>query len=169
MHTFQDLTKREWRIIITVGAIRRVQQLTGVDLLEAITTDLPQRLVHNPVLLVDILYALCKPQAEKDGITDEQFGEAMGGDSIESATTAFLEELVDFFPQRRRELLQKAVAKHQELEMAVLAEADKRLDGIDVNSHLQAAIHQASQANGNSFTTAPQSSESTPSLTPSDN
>ena len=40
--------------------------------------------------------------AEKQKISDEDFGRGLGGDAIDSATTALLEELVDFFPQRRR-------------------------------------------------------------------
>ncbi len=39
-----------------------------------------------------------------------------GGDAIDSATTALLEELVDFFPKGKRELLAKALGKLKTLE-----------------------------------------------------
>ena len=44
--------------------LRRVQELTGVHLLEAIDGDLVTRLSTDPLLLGDVLFAICKPQAD---------------------------------------------------------------------------------------------------------
>ena len=43
------------------------------------------------------------------GVTDEEFGRSLAGESIEEATRAFLDELVDFFPGAKRLFLKKAV------------------------------------------------------------
>ncbi|MBQ6473453.1 MAG: hypothetical protein IJJ33_15815 [Victivallales bacterium] len=79
----------------------------------------------DPCLLCDILYAIHQPEAGKLGITDTQFGEALAGDSIEEATDALMNELIDFFPNRqRRELLTQAM-KQAKLEEARAIEKAK--------------------------------------------
>jgi len=101
MRQFVDNAERSWTVEINVDAIRRVRGLTGVNLIEAIDGELATRLMRDPVLLCDVLYAVCKPAADKGGITDEDFGRSMRGDVIEHATKALLEELVDFSPNPR--------------------------------------------------------------------
>jgi hypothetical protein len=101
MPNFIDTKGRKWTVEINVAAIKRVRTLTGCDLLEAMEGKLIDRLMRDPVLLVDVLFALCKPQADEARITDEDFGEAMAGDCIEVATKAMLETLVSFCPNPR--------------------------------------------------------------------
>lgn len=98
MKTFKDNCGREWSVEINVSAIKRVRSMLAVDLLNVLEGTLIQDLVTNPILLVDVLYVVCKPQADAKGVTDEQFGEGMAGDAIESATKALLDELVSFSP-----------------------------------------------------------------------
>ena len=101
MKVFKDNAGRTWTISVNVAAIKRVSSLVGVNLLDAAGGKLIQSLISDPVKLVDVLYALCQPEAVRLGVTDEQFGEAMAGDAIDLATTAMLEDLADFFPQAR--------------------------------------------------------------------
>jgi len=101
MRAFKDNAGRTWTISVNVAAIKRVISLVGVNLLDAAGGKLIKDLISNPVLLVDVLYALCQPEAERLSVTDVQFGEAMAGDAIDLATTAMLEDLADFFPQAR--------------------------------------------------------------------
>ena len=128
MKTFQDNEERTWDPAINVDAVKRVKALLEVDLLDVVEGTLLERLVGDPVLLCDVIYALCKPQADADGVSDEDFGRAMAGDVIDDATTAFLENLVDFFPLRRRRLLEKALAKHERLEAMAMKAAQDALD-----------------------------------------
>jgi hypothetical protein len=72
-----------------------------VNLLEIVEGALIEKLIRDPVLLCDVIYAVCKPQADEQNISDEDFGRAMAGDAIEHATTALLEELVGFSPNPR--------------------------------------------------------------------
>ena len=148
MTTFNDNTGRTWTVTINVDAIKRVKSLLTVNLLDAIEGKLLERLVADPVLLCDILYALCKPQADAAGVKDEDFGRAMAGDAIDAAATAFLEELASFFPKGRRDLLRKALAKLRTLESIALAAAETRLDSPDLENRLREAI--AGALSGNS-------------------
>jgi len=111
--------------------------MVDVDLVGATDAQLIQRLAGDPVLLVDVIYALCKPQADERNITDEEFGRAMWGDVIDHATTAMLEALADFFPSRRRELLQRAIGKVRTMERMTLEAAARTLDS-DVMEQLLA-------------------------------
>ena len=111
MKTFKDNAGRPWTLAVNVAAIKRVKSLLDVNLMQAVEGDLLEKLSTDPVLLCDVVYAVCKPEAQAQGITDEQFGEAMAGDAIEAATTALLEELIDFFPLAKRRVLGKALEK----------------------------------------------------------
>ena len=148
MKTFNDNTGRTWTVTINVDAIKRVKSLLTVNLLDAIEGKLLERLVADPVLLCDILYALCKPQADAEGVKDEDFGRAMAGDAIDAAATAFLEELACFFPKGRRDLLRKALAKLRQLESIALNADETRLDSPDLENRLREAI--AGALSGNS-------------------
>lgn len=101
MQQFHDTTTQMWKISITVATVKRVRDLIGVDLLEIVDGSLLERLMRDPVLLVDVVYAVIKPQADELDITDEEFGERMFGDPIEFATKALLDELVAFCPSPR--------------------------------------------------------------------
>ena len=87
MKTFTDNTGRTWTLSVTVGTIKRVRALCGVDLANIISIEagkapnvgLLDRLASDPVLLVDVLYAVCKPEADAQNVSDEDFGRAMAG------------------------------------------------------------------------------------------
>ncbi|HOI57049.1 MAG TPA: hypothetical protein PLP01_17490, partial [Phycisphaerae bacterium] len=102
MKTFVDNAGRTWTVAVNVDAIKRVRTLCAVNLLEIVEGDLLGRLANDPILLCDVLYAVCKPELDAKGVSDEDFGRAMGGDVIEAATAAFLEEMVGFFPSPKR-------------------------------------------------------------------
>ncbi len=103
MRTFKDNAGRPWSVEINVASLKRVRGLTGTDLMQVIEGTLIEKLVRDPVLLCDVVYAICKPEADTrtPPVSDEEFGKAMAGDAIEAATTAVLEELVSFCPSPR--------------------------------------------------------------------
>jgi hypothetical protein len=128
MQKFVDRAGRIWIVDIDNTTLRRVKTLTGVHLLEAIDGDLITRLSTDPLLLGDVLFAICKPQADQQQITDEAFGEGLAGNSIDDATGALLEALINYFPESRRRLLRKAAEKQKAAESKLMIAAEKRLD-----------------------------------------
>ena len=128
MRTFNDNAGRTWTLAVNVDAVRRVRSILNVDLLEAVEGKLIEKLVGDPILLCDVIYVICKPEADQRSITDEDFGRSMAGDAIDHATTSLLEELVDFFPKSRRALLTKALGKFRQLETKAIQLVDKQLD-----------------------------------------
>ena len=95
MRTFNDNAGRTWTLTINVDAVRRVRSIVNVDLLEAVEGKLIEKLVGDPDLLCDVIYVICKPEADQRSVTDVDFGRSMAGDAIDHATNSLLEEPVD--------------------------------------------------------------------------
>ena len=137
MKSFTDNKGRTWMLEVTVATVKRVRALCQVDLNSIVELDknnkpsaeLLERLSSDPVLLVDVLYAICKPQADKLGVSDEDFGEAMAGDVIEHETTALLDEVIDFFPEAKRMVLRKILSASRRFSRAARKKLEVELNG----------------------------------------
>jgi len=134
MKTFTDNNGRAWALIINVATLKRVRALCDVDLTKVVELDekgqpctkLLEQLSSDPVLLVDVLYAICKPECDRQNISDEDFGTAMAGDAIDHAASALLDEIVDFFPAAKRLTFQKVLTATRRFE----AIARKKLESL---------------------------------------
>ena len=158
MKSFTDNTGRTWTLAVTVGTIKRVRALCDVDLANIITinsgttpkVDLLERLGSDPVLLVDVLYAAVKPEADAKGVTDEEFGRAMSGDAIEMATTALLDEVIDFFPETKRKVFRKILDATRRFESRGKAALQALLDDPALDGKIDDALAQLMTSSGNS-------------------
>jgi hypothetical protein len=128
MQKFVDRAGRIWIVDIDNTTLRRVKSLTGVNLLEAVDGDLVTRLSTDPLLLGDVLYAICKRQADNQQVSEESFGEGLAGNAIDDASAALLEGLIGYFPESRRRLLRKAAEKQKMIETRGLIAIENRLD-----------------------------------------
>jgi regulator of extracellular matrix RemA (YlzA/DUF370 family) len=134
MHSFVDNANRTWELTINVAMVKRVRALVEVDLYGLVDEGFKSlsALIADPVQLADVLFCLCKEQAEKAGVTDEDFGRALAGDAIARAADAFVEELIDFFPDARaRAGLRKAINAGRQVRDKVLTHAETLLKAID--------------------------------------
>ncbi len=164
MHTFADNLGRTWYVAVNVATIRRVRAALGVDLYQLVDDGMQElgKLVSDPVRLADVLYVLCKEDADTKNISDEDFGRALGGDAITSAAEALVEELVDFFPdERSRAALRRVIAAGRQVRTKLLDHAETMLDELDPDSCASALI--------SSWTSSRASSASTPAPSPSAN
>jgi biotin synthase-related radical SAM superfamily protein len=159
MKSFSDNAGRTWTIAINVDAIKRVRGLLDVDLLEVVEGKLIEKLIRDPVLLCDVVYAVCKPEADAKGVSDEEFGRAMAGDAIDHATKALLEELVDFSPSPRdRANLGRVLEKT----WAVMDRARDVIEARLSDGEIEKAVEQALANVGVSSGAAPASPASSP-------
>ncbi len=150
MHTFRDNAGRSWEVAVDVAAIKRVRSLLGIDLLGVLDggqrNDSPTKgfdpITRDPVIFVDVLYVLCKLEADRIGVTDEEFGRALGGDALREATDAFTEAFISFCPNPRDRTRMRRAVEH----MSTLLEharvtldntLEQRIEQV-VNSHLAA-------------------------------
>jgi len=162
MKIFKDNSGREWRISITVETIKRVRSLCGVNLLDAIKiekdgvkADLIDQISNDPVLLVDIIYSICRPQAEEEKVSDVQFGESMTGDTVDAATDALLEELINFFPEAKKKVLRLVLESARRLKR----QANVTVDNLISSGALQKNLSQMENDVSASFTKLPGTSE----------
>jgi hypothetical protein len=156
--TFNDNAGRTWTIAINVDAIKRVRSLLDVDLLEIVEGKLIEKLIRDPVLLCDVVYAVCKPETDAKSVSDEEFGRAMAGDAIEHATKALLEDLVGFSPSPRdRANLQRVLATTWNVMDRARDLVEKRLESGELEKVVERALANAGSSSG----AAPASSEST--------
>lgn len=161
MRTFKDNAGRTWTVNINVATLKRVRGLTGVDLMQVIEGTLIEKLIRDPVLLCDVVYAVCKPEADAatPPVSDEEFGRAMAGDAIEAATTAVLEELVGFCPSPRdRANLGRVLQATKKVMERARDLVEKKLDSGELDRLADRLLETA----GASSTSAPASSASTP-------
>lgn len=102
MKTFKDRQGKTWEISIDVAALKRVKGVLDLDLTAVIEGDLIKRLSSDVILLCDVIYVLCQPQAEEHfgENSDEQFGRSLDADCFAEAEEAFWAELVNFFRSR---------------------------------------------------------------------
>ena len=165
MRSFKDNQGRQWSVEINVTAIKRVRGLTGEDLMQVIEGTLIEKLIRDPVLLCDVVYAICKPEADTRSVSDEEFGKAMAGDAIEAATTAVLEELVGFCPSPRdRANLGRVLQATRKVMNRARDLVEKKLDSGALDQLADRLLAEASPeaTAGSSSTSAPESSASTP-------
>lgn len=164
MHSFRDNVGRTWTVAINVAAVKRVRGLVNIDLYKLIDDGFKPlaALVADPVQLADVLYCLCKDEADAKSVSDEDFGRALAGDAITLAADAFVEELIDFFPDARaRASLTKVLAAGRKVRDKLLAHAETVIETLDPLAEASKLIA--------SFGNSPASSGSTPAPSPSAN
>ncbi len=156
MKTFTDTAGRTWTVCVNVDAIKRVRTLLGINLLDVLDDGckLLAQLHDDPILLVDVLYCICKPDADGKLITDEEFGRGMSGDALLQGNQALLEGLSDFFPSaRQRAAIKGLLQKTQQVADRLLDYVELTIGQIDPDSVAQTAIASAGNSGGESAST----------------
>ena len=161
MQRFVDNAGRTWVIQINVAAVKRVRGLLDVDLYKLVDDRFAglKALISDPVQLIDVVYVLCKAEADAQGISDEQFGTGFSGDTLHAASQAFLSELIDFFPDPRvRAGIRRVIELTRTVNVHMMDEMEASLSQVDPMAVARRLIASSG--------TAPGSLESTPDLLP---
>ncbi len=163
MRQFKDNAGRIWTVDINVATLKRVRGLTGVDLMQVIEGTLIEKFIRDPVLLCDVVYAVCKPEADAAKVSDEDFGKAMAGDAIEAATQALLDELISFCPSPRdRANLGRVLQATNRVMEKARDVTEKRIETLTSEGELDKLVNRLLETSGRSSTSAPEPSASTP-------
>ena len=154
MRTFKDNAGRMWSVTLNVLQMKRIRAHLGIDLVNVITldaggkvqVDLVDRIASDPCLLVDILWVCVGDEAKAAGVTDEEFGRSLAGDSIDEATAAFLDELVDFFPGAKRLFLKKAVELARKYTGDMTAALEKALSDPELERRIEESMRSSASS-----------------------
>jgi hypothetical protein len=141
--SFCDAHARDWDLSLTIHTARRVRDATGVIIYDLLGDGMQPlgQLLSDPFALMDVCWAVCSEQAAAREISQEDFGRAIAGDALEDAAKAFMEALIDFFPNRgAREPLRRMVEKGQELSAIVLHRASEQLNRLNLEGEASELI-----------------------------
>lgn len=169
MRIFKGHDNKAWQISVDVAQLKAVREQTGVDLFRLFDDEMAllTQLTLDPCKLVDVIWVLCREQAREAGVSDEQFGRGMGGDVLQRATEAFVEAVIDFFPeQQARWNLMTAKRKGKEIQQKTLERMQGRLEAIDPEAEASRILGGDPSPNA-SAGTAPGQPASSPGATPS--
>ena len=176
MPTFKDANDREWTIKLDAPTVLRIRSATcdvpnckhlqgcgctGVDLAD-LSGETQRQLRRDVVLLVNTLYLLCQPEAQRQGITDEQFGACLVGDAIRRATIAMDEAIADFFPEETRAILRAITAKDTEVRTLGMKRALEKINDPNLAERFVAAMEAQLDAEVKHLLTPSSSATSSP-------
>ena len=132
MAQFEDRLGRKWQIEINVATVKRVAKRIDVNIANLVQDDMKPLadLMSDIVRMVDVIYVLCEPQCEREGISEEQFASGIAGETIQRAIDTFMEELADFFPNRQGQLLRKMTTQGERLSLAMTEKALEKIDEV---------------------------------------
>jgi hypothetical protein len=151
MARFKDRTGDEWEIGFDLPTIPKVRA-AGFDLNKIGRDAKELDILDDPEKLGAVLWELCEEQAEKRGLTPEQFAKRFDGPAIWAARDAVIEAIADF---SQRPTVAAAIRKRLPGALAKIEQA--------VIAKWEADIEKTTTGLSNSgVTNSPDSPESTP-------
>jgi len=126
--------------------IREVRKELDIDL---VASDMSgeAKAASDIATLVDVLWILCREQAEKNGISADVFGRGIKGDSWEAAVLALRRAIAFFSPSSSRSIRLAQIAAEERLQRAGAAAAlakmtdEKAMQAIE--NHITAEVDRA--------------------------
>ena len=97
--TFTDTEGRKWSPRISLYTAGRIKRQCSVDVNDI---DSLNSGIQDPLTLMDMLFCAIEDEAIKRSISAQDFGNALGGDSLEQATEALLYGIADFFGDQKK-------------------------------------------------------------------
>ena len=169
MREFKDEEGRPWRLALTVGAGLRVRSLVTIevadeagvkksqpfDMIDASGISQTFQVLRSQYATIgETLYAILVNQIEAKSLTKEDFLDSLRGDSLDSATRALEQELIDFFPSRLRRMIGLLASKMDEVQNEMLDRAEANME--------RATVEMLTGASGTPSGKPQESSESIP-------
>lgn len=154
---WRDSEGQTWHCRVTVADMRRIRDLLAVDIVAG--DPWLERCLADVYFLVDLLYVVCKPQADAAGIDQEAFAGRLAGDVLAAAKRALVAGIIGFFPDAAtREALTAVAAKWSEAARRLLEELRATAEKTELPRELVAALATL----GPPSTSSPASPASTP-------
>jgi len=120
----------EWAIVIDAPLARSVEKATGFQIFKLYVPAEQERLADDPMLLIDVITAVCGEQIEQREMTESEFQRRLSGDPIEAALLATLRAVADFMPPKKKRLILEfldSVIADQDQEFAAAEENLQRV------------------------------------------
>lgn len=134
MAKFTDANDQEWSVFIDIPTVKFLRQ-HELDVLGLFDDGFAgfEKLVADPVKLVDTISLVCQKQIQERDMDEDAFAGALYGDALGRAVDALVEGVTDFFHDpKRRETIQMAFRKAKEVESVMLDYAAEEIESMDV-------------------------------------
>lgn len=128
MPTFKDELKRDWVVELNVSQLKAVKSRLGFDLgkITDEKTSGVAEIVSDPVALCNTLYVLCESQCKSRGLSDDDFGRGLAGDSLEAAAHCLIEAFALFCPSQSRPTILRLAEQSRTMQAEMLQLIEKR-------------------------------------------
>lgn len=141
--TFKDADGNKWVLRITIGSNRRVMDAIALDLNDTSDDGGLFKALASADLLGQLLWHLIAVQAEKNGITEDQFADALDGDVIEDAIKALKVAYINFSRPGSRKRLERMFLRMEQLGEAVANQAIETLEDPKLEKEILAEMSKA--------------------------
>jgi len=145
MREFADNRGDKWPVAITLGIVKQVQDLLGVDIGQPLDGTPPflTRFDTDVRFKGEVLCVLCAEAYESQQMTAVDFAKRLDGPALQRATAAFYEELTDFFQSLGRPDVVAAVEREREVIDKALGLVKAQIDGVQMGEMLDAEMEKA--------------------------
>ena len=138
---FKDARDRAWSFHLTYGDVKRVKSELGINLAKpglgtpdgVDIADIPEekqqlqlRIAQDPMLLTDIVFAVIKPQAVNQDVTQEDFDDSITPPIFKQIEEVFWSVYRDFFLESGNEIQ----AKMTEMIMKAVVRMNSKIDAL---------------------------------------
>ena len=153
MKSFTDKNGDSWDLDLNVGAAMRLNSRLNINIENAVRFDqanrpedvsLLEQIAEDSFLLFNIIFVLCEKQVQDRNLTQEDFAARFTGDTIEAATDALLDEIVNFSRPAKRKILLRL----RQISKEYSERANQQLDQVladpkfqnEIEKHLQKSL-----------------------------
>ena len=115
---FTDRRQREWRLELNYTLGKHIQDVTGLDFINAHDGKALLGVIQSDETLVQVLWLFCEEQADAATVDETEFGRGLDGPTLEQAINALEECVLNFCRPARRAAIQAVREKAHEVEAA---------------------------------------------------
>jgi hypothetical protein len=110
---FKDTNGTLWTLSISIKNYITIRQKFGIDVADVFNKDsswLAQLAAQDDLMsLIGIILEVSSDERKERGISEDEFFALFDGDTLEAATTAFIEAIVLFLPAHKQAAMQTVI------------------------------------------------------------
>lgn len=157
MKEFKDLNGNAWRLNMTIGAIEKVRDVLGFDLLRPdkyqgeSETNYYGRLDEDSLFDFKVIKILCEDSIKTYGYDDATVANLFGPEQLKAAREAFQAEYEDFFRASGQPEMIDLLQAMKNLRQAALVDYVDSLNSIDWKRLVEEASKATNEGNSAAF------------------
>jgi hypothetical protein len=129
MRFWKDTKGRQWAVDFTVAEVRRIQKETGIHVAKIMEIEEVAKLKDDELLFCDLLWSVHRLEAERLGLTREDFEGALSGPCIMEACDAVLFGATDFLSDSRKgEVFRQLLTNFNNLQAEKMNQVEKVIE-----------------------------------------